>query len=164
MSGLTHGSAWRVRWWGAAIALSLICSGTMAGVWIGRQHRAPPSDECAVVEQLSHEWLAIVSFNNRLDSDLRGGDRAVEVADAERAMSAKLRAAADAVSSASLKDLLRQWADGAKLGADSRRTSNGMPTQASDDLRNYVQAAVTVYNATAALRKLCPNMAPPPEN
>lgn len=85
----------------------------------------------------------------------------IAIADKESAMSDKIRAAESSVLAQNLKDQLDKWAQGTALTAKGQRdAANQAAPQAPTDSGDpeSVQAAQLTFDATAALRKACPNL------
>ncbi|MCV7067942.1 hypothetical protein H7H51_23630 [Mycolicibacterium farcinogenes] len=153
------------RWlWVAIAAVVAVACVTTAGIWLSQRDASagPPSGDCAVVEQLGHEWLAMTSSVNDEMATGPGGQPAWQsVADQEAAMAVKLRAAANTVSASSLKEQLNKWAQAAEMTAKLQRESANRapgadPSEA--DGQAFVASSVMTYEATAALHDECPNM------
>ncbi|ALI24929.1 hypothetical protein XA26_10720 [Mycolicibacterium fortuitum] len=153
------------RWlWVAIAAVVAVACVTTAGVWLLQRDASagPPSGDCAVVEQLGHEWLAMTSSVHDEMATGPGGQPAWQsVADQEAAMAVKISTAATAVSASSLKEQLNKWAEAAELTAklqrDSANRSPGADPSESEG-QAFVASSVMTYEATAALRDQCPDM------
>ena len=145
-------------------AVVLIACGVAATVWVV-QHKASAAalrNDCGVVEDLGRQWLAMVgSVNTALESGPGNPSDLVAVANRESQMSDKLRAAADSISTPSVKNDVSKWADGAALTAQIQRDSVNRPLQqqpSPNEDADSQRSAVMVYQATSDLRRACPNM------
>jgi hypothetical protein len=157
----------RNRWLWAVAAVVLAVCGVTASVWLAR-YDAPATaspDDCALVEELGQEWLALVpSINSALETGPGERSDLLAIADRESAVSDKLRAAANSVATPALKDNLNKWAEGAallsRIQRDSANRASGLEPQSADGA-TFVKGSVMIHEATAALLKVCPNMPPP---
>ncbi|MGE2816587.1 hypothetical protein ACQI5H_15835 [Mycobacterium heidelbergense] len=137
----------------------LIVCGAAAAVWVVRQNHS--HNDCAAVEQLGHQWIAMAKSVTALENGGAEHEDLIAIADKESSMSEAIRAAAGSVASQALKDQLEKWAQGTALLAKSQRDSANSPPQLkqspSEDV-DYYRAAVMTHEATAALLRACPNM------
>ncbi|MCG7607725.1 MULTISPECIES: hypothetical protein [Mycobacterium] len=158
------------RWLWTVAAVVAIAGATAGGVWTFQQRdvsAAPPAEECAVVERLGHEWLAMTSsVNNELSTGPGGRDALLAAAQREAIMGSKIRSEAQSVSTMSLKDELTKWAEAAELGSQVQRDSaNRDPRLAPSAAEGsaFIESSVKTYEATAALREQCPDMPAQPK-
>ncbi|MCV7094615.1 hypothetical protein [Mycobacterium kubicae] len=127
-------------------------------------HGSTPQGDCAVIEQLGHEWAAMKKSITALSNGAGETKDLIAIADQESAMSSKIRAAESSVSAQTLKEQLIRWADGAALSAQVQRAAatsssgqNGQTSTNSTDA-DAVRAGTMTYSATAALHQACPNL------
>ncbi|KAA1248419.1 hypothetical protein F0Q45_20715 [Mycobacterium simiae] len=144
--------------------LLIMCGATAC--WVVRQ--IDSHNDCAVVEQLGHQWIAMAQSVTALENGQGERRDLVAIADKESSMSDDIRAASGSVSSPALKNQLGKWAQGTALLANSQRDYANRPPQmnpSSGEDADYYHAAVMTYEAAQALLMACPNMPPvPPAN
>jgi hypothetical protein len=144
------------RLW-ALIAVVIIAAA--ATVWILRTSRhAAPKNDCSTIEDMGPQWNSMQQAVAQIQNGPGETKDLIAAADRESAMSDTLRAAASTVSAQDLKDQLAKWAQGTALAAAAQRdAANPSPAPDSGDA-DTVRAAQLTYDATAALRKSCPNL------
>lgn len=102
--------------------------------------------DCQVVGELVREWKSVAQ------QDQTGGEHNDQFA-------GKVRAAADSVTTPTLKEDLNTWADGFALLADvQRRDAGSSATQ--DDPAKTAQAGDAIYGTADRLRQACPDTWP----
>lgn len=151
----------RLPW--ALIGVLVIVCGATTTIWVV-QHSARTTvahNDCTIVEQLGHQWIAMTKSVTALENGPGEREDLVAIADSESAMSDKIRTAAGSVSDPALKDQLNRWAHGTALSAKTQRDSVNRPPQSNPlsgaDTDSYHAAAMT-HEATKALLQTCPNM------
>ena len=136
-----------------------------ATIWVIHHVRGTSAHtDCSVVEQLAREYIATTqSVTNALSYGPGEKKDLIAIADQESAMSDKIRAAKASVSAPAIKEHLELWAQGVALTAKTQRDAANQPptpwqpeTPGPDS--EVYRAATMTQNATAALRKACPNM------
>lgn len=151
----------RVVWIVAVAALLIAAAATVLLVTRDTASRDTSDNNCAVVENVAREWVSLQhSVESSVESGAGEGGDLRSAADQESAMSDKLRAAANSVSSPAVRDQLTKWSEGVALTAQIQRGSVDRPLQVSPppDLQAQIQrAAVLTGQATDALLKSCPN-------
>jgi hypothetical protein len=150
------------RWLWALTAVTLVACGTLAAIWIARS--PAPHNDCAVVEDLGRQWIAMVGSVTAQQNGPGERKDLIAIADSESAMSDKIRAAAVSVSNPALKEQLDIWAQGAALSAKSQRDAANQADQPwapnpprGTDADTY-RGGMMIYAAADALRKMCPSM------
>lgn len=150
------GTARRRRW--LLLLAVVIIGAVIATIWTLRStHHASPQNDCAAVEPLGPQWTAMQQSIAKLGNGPGDTPDLLKIAEQESAMSDRIRAAASSVSAPDLKDQLTKWADGAALSAKAQRDAATAATPAGGDA-DTMRAAQLTFDATAALRKTCPNL------
>lgn len=150
----------RLAW--ALTAVLLIVCGIGAAVWMTRDTSKPNAagDDCTVVKKLVEQWVTMSeSVKSALETGPGERRDMLAAADRESAMSEKLRAAADSVSSPAFKEHFNKWAKGAALTAEIQRESVNRPFQVETppDLQFKMRnAAVMTDEASGSLIQACP--------
>jgi hypothetical protein len=144
--------------WLSGLVIAVVVLGTVGAieVWHGTR-RNTARDDCTVVEQLAHQYIASKQSVTTLESGPGDTKDLIAIADSESAMSDKIRSGEARVSASEIKDELEQWAQGTALSAKLQRDAVDQSQQPSDDA-DFVRAGKIAYNATAALHVACPNM------
>ncbi len=160
----------RKTWLWASAATVLVAVGVATTVWIV-QHNSQPAtasaEDCAIVKVVAQDWQQMTLSNN---NELRTGDGGrsdwLAIADRQSTMSDTLRAAADSVSTPTIKEELNKWADGTALAAQLQRDSANWPPgfePPPNDEAAFIDASTTMYDAAGALKETCPGILPPLE-
>jgi len=149
-----------LRW--ALTAVLLVIGGAAVAVLMMRSNveTSASGNDCDVVERLGREWITTVQS---VKASVEAGERSdlLAAADREQAMSEKLRAAANSVSTPGFKEQFNKWADGAALSAQIQRGSidRSHKEELPADLQAQMhQAAVMTDEASGALLAACPNV------
>ncbi|WP_292990641.1 hypothetical protein [Mycobacterium sp.] len=146
-------------WVGISVLVTVAIAATVWAVQV--KHRAVPHSDCSVVEGLGPKWNKMQQSVAALESGPGETKDLVAVADAESAMAKDIRAAQASVSSPGTKTQLGNWAEGTDLTAKNQREAATAPVNSTSAPRadsDSVRATTLVYNATAVLRKTCPNL------
>jgi hypothetical protein len=144
--------------------VALVIAAAAATVWTTRANqRAAPHDDCGVVEQLGPKWNKMEQSVAALESGAGETSDLLAVADAESAMANDIRAAQASVSAADIKTQLGSWAEGTALTAKVQRDAATPPADAGPPAgpgadNDSMRATTLTYNATAALKKACPQL------
>lgn len=149
-------------WVGLAAAVVVVA---VAAVWAIRDsHGSAPQNDCDVVAQLGPQWTKMQQSVAALESGAGETKDLLAVADAESDMAGHIRAAQTSVTAPDLKTQLGNWAEGTALTAKGQRdaatpraSSGSLPPTSGVD-NDSMRATTLVYNATAALKKACPQL------
>jgi len=150
----------RTRWlWAAVFVALLVVEGFAANAWAIRQSRVPERD-CAVVEQLGRQWVAMISYVNRDGVSTR--QDLYDTVVAEGALSDRIRAARAEVTDPRVKQNLRLWADASAEMTELQRsvlTDGSGASQESDDAQTAEQLRIAkkALWAIMPLHEACPN-------
>jgi hypothetical protein len=133
--------------------------GVAAAIFVWHSARAnTPHSDCSVVEQVAHQYIESKRSVTARENGSGDTKDLIAIADTESAVGDRIRAAEAAVSAPAIKDELEQWAQGAALSARLQRDAADQLPEPGDGA-DTVRAGSMTYNATAALHKVCPNMA-----
>jgi hypothetical protein len=145
--------------------VAVVIAAAAAAVWTTRvNQRAASHDDCGVVEQLGPKWNKMQQSVAALESGAGETSDLLAVADTESAMANDIRAAQTSVSRPDLKTQLGNWAEGTSLTAKGQReavtppANSGSPPPTPGADNDSMRATTLVYNATAALKKACPQL------
>ncbi|MBF4192705.1 hypothetical protein MHAEM_11715 [Mycolicibacterium phlei] len=127
-------------WLRAGIATVLIVELATAVIVIRGAQQSPSEADCRVVSGVFREWASVGP-----DGEDRG--------EVTGAFAERIRAAADSVSSSSVRDDLNRWAEGADPLAEIRRGPAGA---VDDNDPTLVRALGLVFGAADELREDCP--------
>lgn len=127
-------------WLRAGIATVLIVELATAVIVIRGAQQSPSEADCRVVSGVFREWASVGP-----DGEDRG--------EVTGAFAERIRAAADSVSSSSVRDDLNRWAEGADPLAEIRRGPAGA---VDDNDPTLVRALGLVFGAADELREACP--------
>jgi len=128
------------HWLRAGIATVLIVELATAVIVIRGAQQSPSEADCRVVSGVFREWASVGP-----DGEDRG--------EVTGAFAERIRAAADSVSSSSVRDDLNRWAEGADPLAEIRRGPAGA---VDDNDPTLVRALGLVFGAADELREDCP--------
>ncbi|WP_293003828.1 hypothetical protein [Mycobacterium sp.] len=160
--GFTKNRPWRRTYVWVGMAAILVLAAIAATVWTTQvNHRADPRNDCSVVEELGSKWDKMQQSVAALERGAGETKDLLAIADAESAMAKDIRAAQASVSAPGTKTQLGNWAEGTDLTAKNQREAVTAPVNSTSAPRadsDSVRATTLVYNATAVLRKTCPNL------
>lgn len=140
---------------------TLVTAAIALGVWATQSHNggAGASNDCGVVGQLGSKWTKMQHSVAALENGAGETKDLLAIADAESSMADEIRAAQASVKGPDLKMQLGEWAEGTALTAKGQRAAALGPAGPPSGLDNdSVRAATLTYNATAALRRACPQL------
>lgn len=148
----------------AGFAALVIIAAVATTMWtVHEHHSAAPHSDCGVVEQLGPRWTKMQQSVAALESGAGETKDLLAVADTESAMANDIRAAQASVSAPDIKSQLSDWAEGAALTAKGQREAaiapaDSGPSPAPGVDNDSMRATTLVFNATAALKKACPQL------
>lgn len=132
--------------WIRLLRLGVACSvSALAISSCGGEPGSATAADCEVVAELSEEFRALDG------RDQTGGDLSAQFAE-------KVRAAAQSVSGAQVRDELNAWAEGFSALSEIQRTHSSSPI--ADERTQLMEAGEAIYGTADQLRSTCPDAWP----